>query len=67
VGGARQDPIDQEVKPGATATVKVQAPQSGVLPFHCRFHGNMGMQGASYTPGAATSGSATSSTTSRGY
>jgi plastocyanin len=38
--------IDQEVAPGDTAEVSVTLPQEGAVRFYCRFHGNMGMQGA---------------------
>lgn len=38
--------IDEVLQPGATATVEVAVPSSGALPFHCRFHQGMGMQGA---------------------
>jgi plastocyanin len=38
--------IDQEVAPGDTAEVDVTLPQEGAVRFYCRFHGNMGMQGA---------------------
>ena len=38
--------IDQEVAPGDSATVDVTLPQEGAVRFYCRFHGNMGMQGA---------------------
>jgi plastocyanin len=38
--------IDQEVAPGDSATVDVTLPQEGAVRFYCRFHANMGMQGA---------------------
>ena len=38
--------IDQEVAAGESATVDVTLPQEGAVRFYCRFHGNMGMQGA---------------------
>jgi plastocyanin len=38
--------IDQEVAPGESATVDVTLPQEGAVRFYCRFHANMGMQGA---------------------
>jgi plastocyanin len=38
--------IDQEVAPGDSATVDVTLPQEGAVRFYCRFHTNMGMQGA---------------------
>jgi plastocyanin len=38
--------IDQEVPPGDSATVDVTLPQEGAVRFYCRFHANMGMQGA---------------------
>jgi plastocyanin len=38
--------IDQEVAAGEDAEVDVTLPQEGAVRFYCRFHGNMGMQGA---------------------
>jgi plastocyanin len=38
--------IDQEVAAGESATVDVTLPEEGAVRFYCRFHGNMGMQGA---------------------
>ena len=35
--------VDQQLAPGAKATVTVTAPKSGSLQFHCDFHGAMGM------------------------
>ena len=38
--------IDQQLDPGAKATVQVTLPASGSLAFYCRFHVSGGMQGA---------------------
>ena len=38
--------IDEEIQPGAEATVDVTFPQSGALVFYCRFHRGGGMLGA---------------------
>jgi plastocyanin len=38
--------IDQQLDPGAKATVDVTLPASGSLAFYCRFHVSGGMQGA---------------------
>jgi len=38
--------IDQEVQPGAKATIDVTAPMTGDAAFFCRFHKDNGMQGA---------------------
>jgi plastocyanin len=38
--------VDQEVQPGAKATVEMTLPRSGVVTFYCRFHRALGMQGA---------------------
>src|SRR3954471_17333922 len=38
--------IDQQLDPGAKATVEVTLPASGSLAFYCRFHVSGGMQGA---------------------
>lgn len=41
--------VDEEVQPGAKATVEVTAPDSGNSAFFCRFHRDNGMQGALFT------------------
>ena len=41
--------VDQQLEPGAEATVTVDVPESGSLRFFCDFHSGMGMQGAFYT------------------
>lgn len=38
--------VDIELGPGESATAKVTIPESGNLPFFCRFHPDQGMQGA---------------------
>ena len=38
--------IEKIVEPGATDSVDVAVPASGSLRFYCKFHQNMGMQGA---------------------
>jgi plastocyanin len=37
--------VDQELQPGAKATVSVTLPSSGTLVFYCRFHQSLGMLG----------------------
>jgi plastocyanin len=37
--------IDEEVEPGATATVSVTIPDSGSVEFYCRYHRGGGMVG----------------------
>ena len=41
--------VDQQLEPGADATVTVEVPESGSVRFFCDFHSGMGMQGAFYT------------------
>ena len=36
---------DADVKPGATATVRVTIPKSGTLQFYCEYHKGLGMRG----------------------
>lgn len=38
--------IDEELQPGADATVRVTFPDSGTVVFYCRFHRSQGMLGA---------------------
>jgi plastocyanin len=61
--------VDQQLAPGAKATVTVTAPKSGSLQFHCDFHGAMGMQGAFFTGsgGVSPTSSTASSSSSSGY
>ncbi len=40
--------LDLELSPGATRTVSLTAPPTGLVEFHCRFHQDRGMQGAVY-------------------
>lgn len=37
--------VDQELQPGAKATVSVTLPSSGTLVFYCKFHKSLGMLG----------------------
>jgi plastocyanin len=60
--------INQTLQPGATATVTVKVPATGMVAFHCNFHVALGMQGAFFTSatgasGAAGAGAATTSPT----
>jgi len=41
--------VDQVLNPGQSATVTVTVPKSGALMFYCRFHRQLGMQGAFFT------------------
>lgn len=41
--------VDIELDPGESETAKVTIPDSGNLPFFCRFHIDQGMQGAFVT------------------
>ena len=38
--------IDQDLQPGADATVTVTIPKSGAISFYCKFHKSSGMAGA---------------------
>jgi len=38
--------IDEDVQAGETITVQVTLPDSGSLPFVCKYHVSNGMQGA---------------------
>jgi plastocyanin len=54
--------VDEQVQPGASATVEVELPEEGTLAYYCRFHVAGGMQGAFVVSDAApTDGPATSS------
>jgi plastocyanin len=45
--------IDTVLRPGVSATVTVNVPGKGAIPFLCRFHKALGMQGAFFDkPGA---------------
>ena len=60
--------IDEQVAPGKTAEVEVTMP-TATSPFHCDFHGGMGMQGALIATGAgagAPSSDATTTSTTEG-
>jgi plastocyanin len=52
--------VDKELKPDATATVRVKLPASGSVQFICRYHADQGMRG-SLAVGKATSGGSSSS------
>jgi plastocyanin len=50
--------IDEDVAPGASATVDVELPDEGALAYYCRFHVGGGMQGAFVvSEGAVAAGS----------
>ena len=55
--------VDQQVEPGAKASVEVTIPDDGVLRFSCNFHGTMGMQGAFSTDAGATGSSGATTST----
>lgn len=60
--------IDQVVAPGQTASVTVAAPAKGALAFFCRFHKQLGMQGAFFDKNGAklvSVGGATTQTTAK--
>jgi plastocyanin len=46
--------VNQDMKPGSTATVTVNVPSSGALEFHCSFHGSLGMKGAFFSKSGDT-------------
>jgi plastocyanin len=55
--------VDQELGPGAEATVEVPLPDGGqTLEYFCRFHASQGMRGAFTFAGGATGGGGSSST-----
>jgi plastocyanin len=54
--------VDEELAPGDGATVDVAVPESGELPFYCRFHQRAGMKGAFLTNGGGSSGGSTEPT-----
>ena len=60
--------IDQDMKPGSSASVHVTIPANGAIAFHCKFHGSAGMQGAFFTKtgAAVTNMSGTPTTASSG-
>jgi plastocyanin len=62
--------VDQQLAPGAKATIEVTTPANGFVNYYCRFHRGQGMQGALYSVagaggGASTTGSTTSTTAYR--
>jgi plastocyanin len=60
--------IDEELEPGASRTVTVELPASGVLTYYCRFHRGQGMQGALYfNAGDRAGGDSSSTTAADGY
>ena len=59
--------FDEQLAPGATATVNVTIPANGKpLAFHCSFHGSTGMKGAFFSKAGGTAGKATTDTKSSG-
>jgi plastocyanin len=38
--------VDEELGPGAEATIEITFPESGRVVFACRFHAGQGMRGA---------------------
>jgi len=60
------DNVDQTLNPGQSATVTVTVPKAGALLFYCRFHRQLGMQGAFFTKKGAKLVSTTSAATSSG-
>jgi len=42
--------VDQDLEPGATRTLTIQAPASGTAVFTCRYHEIQGMKGAVFVP-----------------
>lgn len=60
--------VDQDLKPDQKVDVDVKIPDNGALQFHCRFHGNQGMQGAFYTAtGAKVSNNSDANGSGYGY
>lgn len=51
--------VDQQVEPGASATVEVDLPDAEAVAFYCKFHRGGGMQGAFYVTEGASVGSPT--------
>ena len=59
--------VDQQVEPGASASVQLVLPEADAVAFYCRFHKDGGMQGAFYvTEGAAVSQQPAATTGSSG-
>ena len=54
--------VDEELDPGASATVSVELPDSGPVTYFCQFH-RAQMEGTFVTGGAATGSSTTESPT----
>jgi plastocyanin len=42
----KEQKIDEDTEPGETASVDVEIPDSGLLPFYCAFHTAQDMRGA---------------------
>lgn len=62
--------VDEEVAPGAKATVEVTIPDSGASEFYCRFHKSSGMRGALFSKSgakASSSGDSGGSSSPGGY
>jgi plastocyanin len=58
--------VDEQVQPGATATVEVELPDDGTLAYYCRFHVSGGMQGAFVVSSGSATGSSPTTTKSGG-
>jgi plastocyanin len=61
--------IDQNLDPGASATVTVTIPKTGAVSFYCRYHRSSGMAGALAVAGTGgmTGGGGTGGTTTSSY
>ena len=61
--------IDEDTEPGQTASVDIEIPDSGLIPFYCSFHTAQDMRGALAVTGSeptADAASDTETTTSSG-
>ena len=54
--------IDEDTEPGETASVDVEIPESGLIPFYCAFHTAQDMRGALAVTGSEPTASAASDT-----
>jgi len=59
--------VDQTLQPDQTKTVTFTLPSSGTVPFYCKFHRSMGMQGAFFFTAGAVAPTGTPAPTSSGY
>ena len=57
--------IDEDTEPGETASVDVEIPESGLIPFYCAFHTAQDMRGALAVTGSEPTASAASDTERR--